>query len=194
MRHLLPKNPMAAAGFGVLVGASIAGCRMWKLYKNGAVTRKEAVAAVVRQGALFGGVTGLSVLAGGRGGGGAGLAAVSTLGLGGGGGAVPGVLAQALGVGGRGGSVGGGGPRAGQTRAADLANSIVDSVAKLLEPDASPESRDEDDGQTPGSNGTRRPASRATTSLDMDRRLPVRYSFSCGIQPNRLGTIIRGEA
>lgn len=85
MKNLLPKNPWAAAGIGALVGAGISGYKMWTRYKEGEVSQQEAVANIVKQSLLFGGVAAASTLAGGGGGGGAGIAAMSIIGLGGGG-------------------------------------------------------------------------------------------------------------
>ncbi|QJB56963.1 hypothetical protein [Pseudodesulfovibrio sp. zrk46] len=110
MKKLLPKNPLAAAGVGALVGAGIAGYQMWTQYKQGDVSKQEAIAGVVKQGLLFGGVAAASTFAGGQGGGGVGLAAMSIVGLsgqgGGGGGMLPGMIVDALGSGGGGGGQG----------------------------------------------------------------------------------------
>ncbi len=86
MKSLLPKNPLAAAGIGALVGVGIVGYKMWSRYKSGDVTGGQVAAAALKQGVLFGGVAAASTLAGGQGGGGVSLAALSLLGIGGQGG------------------------------------------------------------------------------------------------------------
>lgn len=151
MKKLLPKNPLAAAGVGVLVGAGIAGYKMWNQYKQGEVTQKEAIAGVVKQGILFGGVAAVSTFAGGQGGGGVGIAAMSVLGLGGGRGGgqgsamLPGMVTEALGGGGagrgdgkgQGGGMGASGRQGqGGGQASGLIDSISDSIAELLSPES----------------------------------------------------------
>lgn len=139
MKKYLPKSPLAAAGVGALIGAGIAGYTMWDRYKEGEVTRKEAVACVVKQSLLFGGVVATSTLAGGQRGGGIGLAAMSVVGLGGGmgggrgGGAMlPGMISQALGSGGGGGGGRGGRGGRGSGQSSGILDSISDSVAELF--------------------------------------------------------------
>lgn len=102
MKKILPKNPLAAAGVGALVGAGIAGYKMWRSYKEGDVSKEDAVAHVVKQSLVFGGVAAVSTVAGGGGGGGASIAAMSLLGIGGRGRSqgdpFAGLLADVLGV------------------------------------------------------------------------------------------------
>jgi len=138
MKKMLPKNPLVAAGVGALVGAGIAGFKMWNSYKNGEVSQKEAVAGVVKQSLMFGGVAAASTFAGGQGGGGVGLATMSVIGLGSGGGGgnmLPGMLSQVLGSGGgKGGGRGGrgGGGNRGDGQSSNLLDSFSESVADIL--------------------------------------------------------------
>lgn len=164
MKKLLPKNPLAAAGLGALVGAGIAGYKMWSQYKSGDVTRQQAVAGVVKQSIIFGGVAAASTVVGGQGGGGAGLAVMSMVGLGSGGGrgggggsALPGLISEALGVGsitgggqggrgrggqggrgGMGGGQGAGGGRGGQGggQSSSLIDSIANKFGEILVPES----------------------------------------------------------
>lgn len=129
MKKFLPKNPLAAAGVGVLVGAGITGFKMWNQYRNGAVSKKDAVAAVIRQGVVFGGVAAASTFVGGQGGGGVGLATMSALGLGGSAGA--GGMMRGQGAGMMRGH--GGGPgRPQQGDSGDLLDSFADTVAEAI--------------------------------------------------------------
>tara|TARA_B100000683_G_C12394430_1_gene516937 strand:- start:240 stop:731 length:492 start_codon:yes stop_codon:yes gene_type:complete len=133
MKKMLPKNPLVAAGVGALVGAGIAGFKMWNSYKNGEVSQKEAVAGVVKQSLMFGGVAAASTFAGGQGGGGVGLATMSVIGLGAGGG---GGGSGGMGGGGKGGGRGGrgGGGNRGDGQSSNLLDSFSESVADMLLP------------------------------------------------------------
>ncbi|SOB60118.1 conserved protein of unknown function [Pseudodesulfovibrio profundus] len=153
MKKMLPKNPLVAAGVGALVGAGIAGFKMWNSYKNGEVSQKEAVAGVVKQSLMFGGVAAASTFAGGQGGGGVGLATMSVIGLGAGGGGgnmLPGMLSQVLGGGGGSGGMGGGGKGGGRGgrggggnrgdgQSSNLLDSFSESVADMLLPSKTPQ-------------------------------------------------------
>ena len=138
MKKMLPKNPLVAAGVGALVGAGIAGFKMWNSYKNGEVSQKEAVAGVVKQSLMFGGVAAASTFAGGQGGGGVGLATMSVIGLGAGGG---GGGSGGMGGGGKGGGRGGrgGGGNRGDGQSSNLLDSFSESVADMLLPSKTPQ-------------------------------------------------------
>ncbi len=80
MKSLLPKNPFAAAGIGVLAGLGVAAFKLWSRAQREPVDRNDVVRSLVQHGALFGVVAAAGTVSGK--GGSMGLAALSLAGLG----------------------------------------------------------------------------------------------------------------